>query len=160
VDGAAATGQSITNSSLLELLRRRLGGGSSSGDFSRALECAPFFLVPAIALPFLEFADLAGARCWVLEEFPLSGFVGLRFVALEGDISSPRALDGDRPPRSDFSSGRRGGVLRFVGIVPFHLLQLLQVRLSGMRNKAQLSKGGALSDRSGCGGSVFIVVGR
>ena len=101
-----------------------------------ALECAPlFFFVSAIALPFLECVDLAGARCLCLDDF-----VGLRFLPLEGD----------------FSSGRIG-FLRFVGIVPFHLLQLLraEVRLSGMRNKAQLTKGGALSDRSGCGGCVF-----
>ena len=82
-------------------------------------------------------------------------------MALEGDFSSGRALEGDRPC-GDLSSGRRGGFLHFGGIVLFHLLQLLraEVRLSGMRNKAQLSKGGALSDRSGCGGCVFMVVGR
>jgi hypothetical protein len=119
-----------------------------------------FFFVPAIALPFVEFADLAGARCLVLEEFPLSDFVGLRVVALEGDFSSPRALEGDSPLRGDFSAWRRGGFLRFGGIAPFHWLQLLQVRLSGMRNEAQLSKGGALSDTSGCRACVFIVVGR
>ncbi len=115
-----------------------------------------FFCVSAIALPFLEFADLAGAHCLLLEGFPLSDFVGLRFLPLEGDFSSGRALEGDSPLRGDFSSGRRG-FLRFGGIVPFHLLQLLraEVRLSGMRNKAQLSKGGALSDRSGWGGCVF-----
>ena len=117
-----------------------------------ALECAPlFFFVSAIALPFLECVDLAGARCLLLDDF-----VGLRFLPLEGDFSSGRALEGNSPLRGDFSSGRRG-FLRFVGIVPFHLLQLLraEVRLSGMRNKAQLTKGGALSDRSGCGGCVF-----
>ena len=110
----------------------------------------------------MDFADLAGARCLVLAEFPLSDFVGLRVVALESDFSSPGALEGDSPLRGDFSSGRRGGFLRFGGIVPFDLLKLLcaEVRLSGMRNKAQLSKGGALSDRSGCGGCVFMVVGR
>ena len=120
VDGAAATGESITFLSLLELLRRRLGGGSSSGELPRALECAPvFFVVPAIALPFVDFADLAGARCLVLAEFPLSDFVGLRVVALEGDFSSLRALEGDSPLRGDFSAWRRGGFLRFGGIVHF-----------------------------------------
>ena len=118
-----------------------------------------FFLVPAIALLFVDFADLAGARCLVLAEFPLSDFVGLRVVAL-GDFSSPRALEGDSLLRGDFSAWRRGGFLRFGGIALFHLLQLLQMRLSGMRNEAQLSNGGALSDRSGCGGCVFMVVGR
>ena len=111
-----------------------------------------FFVVPAIALPFVDFADLAGASCLLLEGFPLSDVVGLRFVALEGDFSSRRALEGDSPLRGDFSSGRRGGFLRFGGIVRFDLLMRAEVRLSGMRNKAQLSKGGALSDRSGCGG--------
>ena len=119
-----------------------------------------FFLVPAIALPFVDFADLAGARCLVLAEFPLSDFVGLRVVALEGDFSSLRALEGDSPLRGDFSAWRRGGFLRFGGIALFHLLQLLQMRLSGMRNKAQLSKGGALSEISDCGGCVFMEVGR
>ena len=83
-----------------------------------------FFCVSAIALPFLEFADLAGAHCLLLEGFPLSDFVGLRFLPLEGDFSSGRALEGDSPLRGDFSSGRRG-FLRFGGIVPFHLLQRL-----------------------------------
>jgi hypothetical protein len=91
-----------------------------------ALECARlFFGVSAIALPFLEFADLAGARCLLLEVFPLvSDFVGLRFLLLEGDFSSGRALESNSPLRGDFSSGRRG-FLRFGGIVPFHLLQRL-----------------------------------
>ena len=150
MDDAAATGESVTFSSFLELLRRRLGGGSSSGDLPRAF-----------AVPFLEFgADLPGARCLLLEGFPFDDFLGLCFVGLERDFSSLRALEGDSPLRGDFSSGRRGGFLRFGGIVPFHLLQLLQVRLSGMRNKAQLSKGGALSERSDCGGCVFMEVGR
>ncbi len=89
-----------------------------------ALECAPlFFGVSAIALPFLEFA--AGARCLLLEVFPLvSDFVGLRFLLLEGDFSSGHALESNSPLRGDFSSGRRG-FLRFGGIVPFHLLQRL-----------------------------------
>ena len=163
MDDAAATGESVTFSSLLELLRRRLGGGSSPGELARALECAPvFFVVPAIALAFVDFADLAGARCLVLAEFPLSDFVGLRVVALEGDFSSLRALEGDSPLRGDFSAWRRGGFLRFGGIVGFDLLKVLraEVRLSGMRNKAQLSKGGALSERSECGGCVFMEVGR
>ena len=38
---------------------------------------APLFF-SLIALPFLEFADLAGVRCLLLEGFPLSDFVGLR----------------------------------------------------------------------------------
>ena len=88
-----------------------------------------FFFVPAIALPFVVFADLAGARCLVLEEFPLSGFVGLCFVALEGDFSSPRALEGDCPLRGDFSTWRRGGFLRFGGIVRFDLLKLLRAEV-------------------------------
>ena len=152
MDDAAATGESVTFSSLLELLRRRLGGGSSSGDLPRA-----------IALPFLEFgADLPGARCLLLEGFPFDDFLGLCFVALERDFSSLRALEGDSPLRGDFSSGHRGGFLRFGGIVPFELMMMLraEVRLSGMRNKAQLSKGGALSERSECGGCVFMEVGR
>ena len=119
-----------------------------------------FFLVPAIALLFVDFADLAGARCLVLAEFPLSDFVGLHVVALEGDFSSPRALEGDSPLRGDFSAWPRGGFLRFGGIAPFHWLQLLKVRLYGMHNEAQLSKGGALSERSDCGGCVFMEVGR
>jgi hypothetical protein len=66
-----------------------------------ALECAPlFFFVSAIALPFLECVDLAGARCLCLDDFvglrflPLEGddFVGLRFLPLEGDFSSGCAL--------------------------------------------------------------------
>ena len=123
-----------------------MGGGSSSGDLPRA-----------IALPFLEFgADLPGARWLLLEGFPFDDFVGLCFVALERDFSG-RALEGDC-----FSSVRRGGFLRFGGIVGFDLLKVLhaEVRLSGMRNKAQLSKGGALSERRECGGCVFMEVGR
>ena len=88
----------------------------------------------ATALPFLEIADLAGARCLIV---PLSNFAGLRCL---GDFSGD-ALMGDTPLRGDFSSGRRAllrlvGVCRFDGILPFQptLLQLLhaEVRLSGM----------------------------
>ena len=52
-----------------------------------ACDRALTFLGVSTMAPFLAVADAADAHCLLLEVFPLvSGFVGLRFLPLEGDF--------------------------------------------------------------------------
>ena len=123
-----------------------------------ALKYAPlFFGVSAIALPpFLEFADLAGASCLLLEVFPLvRDFVGLHFLLLEGDFSSGRALE-DSPLRGRFLI-RAQRLLALGWHCALSLVAAAACRSVFVweAQQTELIKGGALSERSGCGGCVF-----